>query len=213
MHLWFLHKRLISDVNDKEFALMVQEELFNILWLDTTCRIRQQGVNELSVNKHLMQVQQYTFVHLTHYDHAYAEFSARPMERLKELRKIVWAHVLVRDEESEFRYDHLDRIAWYVDANYRNVVLELPYEYFKQARFEWVDLPDFSNLKSSDSADAPFLPENPVHPDDVLPEPWRRNITNRGIDYYWNEETMESSWERPTTAAFGTTAATATAAT
>jgi len=78
LHIWLLHKRLISDHDDPETALMIQEELFNILWDDTTCRIRQQGISEMLVNKHLLQVQQYTFLNLTHYDHAYTEFLDRP---------------------------------------------------------------------------------------------------------------------------------------
>ena len=36
-----------------------------------TCRIRQTGAMELAVNKHLQKVQQYTFLHLTHYDHCF----------------------------------------------------------------------------------------------------------------------------------------------
>ena len=51
MHIWFLHKRLISDNIDKENALMLQEELFNMFWDDTTYRIRKEGVRELLVNK------------------------------------------------------------------------------------------------------------------------------------------------------------------
>jgi hypothetical protein len=42
------------------------------------------------------------------------------------------------------------------------------------------------------------MEETPVHADDVLPHPWRRNITLKGTFYYWNPETMLSSWERPT---------------
>ena len=174
---------------------MIQEELFNILWDDTTCRIRQQGINELLVNKNLMRVQQYTFLHLTHYDHAYTEFLDKPDERLKELRRIVWQHILVREEEAEHRTDHLDRIAWYIEANFQNIMMDWPDEYYRSARVAWVDLPDFSNIKD---ASGNVMEENPVHPDDVLPEPWLRNITMKGIDYYWNPETMQSAWEKPT---------------
>jgi|UPI000581B288 cytochrome b pre-mRNA-processing protein 3 len=195
LHLWFLHKRLAADEFDKETALMIQEELFNILWEDTTCRIRQQGVNELAVNKNLMKVQQYTFLHLTHYDHAYSAFLDKPEERLKELRKIVWMHIFVRDAQVERRTDQLDRIAWYIEANYQNIMMDWPDEYYRHARVKWVDLPDFSNLKD---ASGKIMEETPVHADDVLPHPWRRNITLKGTFYYWNPETMLSSWERPT---------------
>jgi len=72
MHIWLLHKRLIMDHLDETTALLVQEEMFNCLWDDTMCRIRGlDGVMELSVNNLLMKVQQYTFLHLTTYDHIY----------------------------------------------------------------------------------------------------------------------------------------------
>ena len=105
MHIWFLHKRLISDKIDEETALSIQEEMFNILWEDTTCRIRQAGVKEMLVNKNLLQVQQYTFLHLTNYDHIYTELLDKPAERLKELRKLVWQHIFVRDEDVKTRTD------------------------------------------------------------------------------------------------------------
>ncbi|GAX22474.1 hypothetical protein FisN_14Hh090 [Fistulifera solaris] len=195
MHVWFLHKRLIHDDIDRDRALMIQEELFNILWEDTLCRIRAEGVTPLLENRSLLKVQQYTFLHLTHYDHAFTEFLNKPEERLKELRKVIWQHVLVRDEEAEHRTDHLNRLAWYVEANYQNIMLHWPNEYYQQGRVAWVNLPDFSNLLDEQGN---VMEENPVHPEDVLPEPWAKNITLRGKDYYWNTVTNQVSWERPT---------------
>jgi cytochrome b pre-mRNA-processing protein 3 len=101
MHLWFLHKRLISDKADNHAALLVQEELFDIFWDDTQKRIREQGVAELTVNKHLNDVQQYTFQHLTHYDHTFSEFELKPKARFEELCGVFWVHVLNREEYYE----------------------------------------------------------------------------------------------------------------
>jgi cytochrome b pre-mRNA-processing protein 3 len=194
LHIWLIHKRLLADQYDTNAALAVDEELFNSFWDDTTCRIRQAGVHELAVNKMLTQVQQYTFLHLTHYDHAFTEFLDRPYDRLKELRKIVWMHIFVRNPAMEKAYDHLDRIAWYVDANYRNIMHEWPDEYYRESRVAWVDLPDFTHLKDAQDE---VLPEAPLHPDDVVPIPWVANMTRRGIQYYWNTVTGESTWEKP----------------
>jgi cytochrome b pre-mRNA-processing protein 3 len=194
MHLWFLHKRLIHDDINKDQALMIQEELFGILWEDTMCRIRREGVSEILVNKNLKQVQHYTFVHLTQYDHAFTELLDKPKERLNELRAIVWRNILVRDEDAEHRTDHLNRIAWYIEANYQNIMMHWPYEYYKESRVAWVDLPSFSNMKD---ASGNLMVENPVNPDDVLPDPWRRNITLRGIYYYWNPKTGQVAYDRP----------------
>jgi cytochrome b pre-mRNA-processing protein 3 len=195
MHIWFLHKRLILDKADQSLALAIQEELFNILWDDTTCRIRQAGVQELLVNRNLAQVQQYTFLHLTHYDHAYTEFLDQPAERMDELRKLVWTHILCRDEEAVDRYDQIDRIAWYIEANYQNIVHHLPQEYFREARLQWTDLPDFSNMRDASGA---LMPDNPVLDEDMVPAPWRKNITNMGEDYWWNPETMKTTYLKPT---------------
>lgn len=198
MHIWFLHKRLIGDLQDRDTALMIQEELFNILWEDTTCRIRGEGVSELMVNKHLLQVQQYTFAQLTHCDHAFApELLADPARRLAELRAIVWYHVFVRDEAAAAdRADLLNRIAWYMEANYQNIVMHWPEEQYRSApgRVAWVDLPDFSSLM--DGSGEP-MPENPVNPEDVLPPHWVRSVSLRGTEYYWNELTRETTWDRP----------------
>jgi len=195
LHVWLLHKRLLADQYDHDNALTIDEEMFNILWDDSLCRIRQTGAMELAVNKHLQKVQQYTFLHLTHYDHCYTpEFLENPALRLDELRKLVWHHWFLRDPDLEKRYDHLDRIAWYIDANYRNVMHHWPDEYYRQARVQWVDLPDFGGMRDADGV---LLEERPVHPDDVLPKPWLRHITIRGVEYYWNPETRESTWDRP----------------
>jgi cytochrome b pre-mRNA-processing protein 3 len=195
MHVWFLHKRLLADTYDTETALSIDEEFFTIFWDDTTSRIRKAGVTEMAVNKMLMQVQQYTFLHLTHYDHIYSQFLDKPEERLIELRKLVAHHIFVRDPKYEQSTDHLDRIAWYIDMNYRNIMLVWPDAYYREARVQWVDCPDFTNIRDEHGR---ILPNIPVDPEDLLPEPWLRNITRRGDEYYWNPITRESRWIRPT---------------
>ena len=101
LHVWFLHKRLINSTeHNKHFSLLVQEELFDILWHDTRLRIRAEGVNELSVEKHVKDVQQYTFQQLCHLDHAYTEeFLMDEKKRLEEVAFLVWHHMLGREED------------------------------------------------------------------------------------------------------------------
>lgn len=53
MHIWFLHKRLISNIDDPHRAALIQEELFDIFWTDTSNRMRAHGVNELLIQKNL----------------------------------------------------------------------------------------------------------------------------------------------------------------
>lgn len=242
MHLWFLHKRLIAASDnrmDPDVALKVQEELFEIFWNDTLCRIRKEGVREMQVNKSLLQVQQYTFLHLFHYDHIYQSLASSkshldptdadeeetlppppppaigengdemdPMavidptvdlskveNRISELKKLVWMHILVRDPAAKECDDHLERLAWYIEVQYQNILVDWPGQYVKEARVAWVDLPDFTGMRDNHGR---LVPEQLMHPDDVLPKPWLTNITLRGEIYYWNPVNGRSQWEKPT---------------
>jgi hypothetical protein len=199
MHIWFLHKRLIMNTDDPHRAALIQEELFDIVWQDSSNRMRAHGVNEWLITKNLKTVQQYTFMHCFHYDHCYTELLDDPQERLAELKNLVLTHVLVLnpDGNEQARLDHDDqatRLAWYIEAQYQNIVHDLPQELFEQACMAWVDLPDFAALKDSRGKE---MGDNPIHMDDVLPEKWVRNIANDGTYYYWNVETREAQWERP----------------
>ena len=71
-------------------------------------------------NKHLKDVQQVTFQHLTHYDHAYTEYELKPAKRYEELQGLVWMHILMKDED--VHDEHLKRMAYYVDTQYNNII-------------------------------------------------------------------------------------------
>lgn len=195
MHLWFLHKRLISTdkvAADNHSALLVQEELFDIFWDDTQKRIREQGVAEMTVGKHLNDVQQYTFQHLTHYDHAFTEFELKPKARFEELCGILWVHVLQR--EDDFCSDQVQRMAYYIDTQYNNIMNRLPETYWTEGRLAWVDIPDFTKLRDNKGK---ILPEVPLDPYDLLPEGWYKALSNAGEAYYWNPEERTAQWQRP----------------
>jgi hypothetical protein len=171
---------------------MIQEELFDIFWDDTQKRIRAEGVAELTVNKHLTDVQQYTFQHLTHYDHAFTEFELKPKARFEELCGLFWIHVLQRDED--FCSDQVQRVAYYIDTQYNNIMNRLPEQYWNEGRLAWVDIPDFNRVCDNKGN---LLPDQSLHPDDVLPPGWYRALTTAGEPYYWNPEQIKSQWERP----------------
>ena len=228
----------------------IDVELFNIFWDNTTCRIRALNVYELSVNKHLQNVQKYTFIHLVQYDHCYSEAMLRnPMERMNYLRKLVaiqWLRPkyidqrnkaydqgIILDEDTLLHHPddmedlyrntahHIDRIVHYIDAQYKNIMHDLPYDHFTNGHVRYVPLPQFANLHnitcptdteshhprtgtnpSPMMANLPFeeYPDTPIpcHLEDILPYPWITNITNSGKTYYWNPTTRVSSWIRPT---------------
>lgn len=198
MHIWLLHKRLIMDTEDPHRAALIQEELFDIFWTDSSNRMRAHGVNELLINKNLKTVQQYTFMHLFHYDHCYTELLDNPKERLDELKNLVLTHILLINPEDQKSLDehddHAERIAWYIETQYQNIIHDLPDSFYRKVRIAWVDLPDFSALKDGKGN---TMPENPVDPEDVLPKNWVKNIANDGTSYWWNEITREAKWDRP----------------
>ena len=201
MHIWFLHKRLINDNVDPHRAALVQEELFDIFWTDSANRMRAHGVNEWLIGKNLKTVQQYTFMHLFHYDHCYTgDLLDNPEARFEELKNLVKTHILLLspDDESALKLhdDQSERIAWYIETQYQNIVHDLPDSFYRKARIAWCDLPDFTNLIDGNTGKT--LPDHPVYQDDILPSGWLKNIANDGSYYFWNLNTRKAQWERPT---------------
>jgi cytochrome b pre-mRNA-processing protein 3 len=73
LHVWILHNRFKVDYNVEpaEFnGRRMQEELFERFWEDTTRRIRNAGIAELSVGKQLESVQRITLDDMHAYDAA-----------------------------------------------------------------------------------------------------------------------------------------------
>jgi len=209
MHVWMLHKRLLADTEDPDGATLIQEELFDILWTDSTNRMRSYGVNEMLLQKNLKTVQQYTFMHCFHYDHCYSgELLQNPKERLKELKNLVQTHILLLkspEEEAEASSseavvvpddadDQAERIAWYIETQYQNIAHDWPDDWYRKARVAWVDLPDFCGMVD---AKGKVLEPIPMDPEDFLPEDWAKNIANDGSYYYWNTKTRQAQWEKP----------------
>ena len=193
MHVWFLHRRLLADKVDPHKSLMVQEELFDVLWNDSRSRIRAEGVNELTVNKHLKDTQQVSFQQMTHLDHAFTEYKEDPEKRTEEIALAVWMHLLMKDEGASD--DLIKRLAAYVEYEYRNIVLALPDEYFQEGRINWGSLPNFDGMKDKTGKTIQPLPPNT---DDVLPKGWVKALTDAGDTYFWNTETNMTTWQRPT---------------
>lgn len=203
MHLWFLHKRLVMDTQNPHTSLLIQEELFDLFWDDTQKRIREQGVTELSVLKHLESVQQYTFQHMTHYDHAFTDFELNPKARFEELCGIVWIHILQREQEN-YCADQIQRLACYILLQHDNIMNQLPEPYWQEGRLAWVDIPDFTKLKDNKGNLMPEVPVPSVADDNannnsigVLPKGWRKALANTGEPFYWNPDERLSQWERP----------------
>jgi hypothetical protein len=165
--------------------------LFDILWNDTRARIRAEGVNELTVNKHLKDAQQLTFLHCTHYDHAFEMEDDK--KRFEEIAGIVWTYVLNKDEE--VCNDQLNRLVTYVQYQNMNLVEGVPDAYFWEGRIPWGDIPEFKSMKNNNGKELEEMGEVPGL--EVPPEPWMKTLTDAGDKYYWNTETNQTTWKAP----------------
>lgn len=106
IHIWMVHKRLLSvEPNGKK----IQEALFDYLWEDTTNRIRNQNVNELSVNKYLKDVQSLSFKTCIELDQSLK--MPTEDEIVTDIGGAVWRSVY--DKAEDVQDDHIMEFAKY----------------------------------------------------------------------------------------------------
>lgn len=205
MHVWFIHRRLLAANDDGKgesgnFNLMIQEELFDIFWNDTKSRIRAAGVHELTVNKHLKDAQQATFLHCTQFDHAFNDSGDDKLQRFEIICDAVWKHILGgMDDVDE---DLIRRLGAYVEYQLDNVVFKLPDAYFEEGRIGWGNVPDLSKFDTETNDDAnkdgnegnktKFLSGLKF-----LDNDWVQVLTDAGTPYYWNTSSQRVQWQKP----------------
>jgi WW domain len=186
----------------------IDGELFSIFWDNTTCRIRALNVYELSVNKHLQNVQHYTFLHLVQYDHCYTpQMLQNPTARLNYLRQLVaiqWLRpksmdiknkaydrgIVLQDDEIDTDIEdiyrntchHIDRIVHYIDTQYQNIMYDLPYEHFVNGHIRYVPLPQFANLHDTNT---------PTDTSTMLPVTDTNKTSDMNLDATRDDESME----------------------
>lgn len=208
LHVWMVHKRLLRE--DKQ-GLLVQEALFDELWEDTSNRIRGQGINELSINKYLKEVQGYSFRACVELDKAIEstliddvmsnpdsdeikvakvepknpediEFSHIEDKILDEIGGVLWRSIYLRKED--IAVSHVLELAKYVRREQLSL-LELPREAIFEGRIKWGKVPAWNKTaaKGKEVGDTDNL--------------WREATAPDGRTYYWNTATRESRWEKP----------------
>jgi hypothetical protein len=178
LHTWIVSKRLLHD-QDKA----LQRELFTALWENTERRIRAEGVNEMSVNKHLAEVQRLSYGALTAYDAGFAQTSDGDQELGSSLyRNVFAANKAVSDAVV------LDTAAWLRGEVGR--VRTMDREFFRQGQLFWT-LPRGAVVTSED-----LLAEEARG----AAGEWRRALAVDGRHYWWNIDSRESRWERPVAA-------------
>ena len=136
-HIWMIHKRLIAaDMGTQ--GKQIQECLFDELWEDTSNRIRGVGINELSVNKYLKEVQGYSFKYVIELDQAVSLLKKTSTEKTvgdiviptseedklllvkDEIAGALWRSAFMRRDEIEV--EHVLEMADYVYNEHRSMM-------------------------------------------------------------------------------------------
>jgi len=196
-HVWLVHKRLLAD---GESGKLMQEAIFDLMWEDTSMRIRSMGINELSVNKNLSEVQKYSFPLLVAYDQAMA--LPTKVEREDHLGAASWRNLWMAD--ANLTVEHCMEMAAYLNREHE-ALQNLDGEAFYEGRIPWGAVPSWTGIKSLvneselGSGDAMLAEEAAVDAasdDDALGE-WREALAVNGKRYWWHVKTRESRWEKP----------------
>jgi len=192
VHVWLVHRRLLKC---SKRGLAIQESLFDELWDDTSVRIRQAGIGEMSVNKYLTQVQGYSFRTCVELDEAMSK--PTDAERLEETAGSLWRTVYnKRDEVDEARVLEL---AQYVKGEHA-LLHDLPDASILDAQIKFSPVPTFPLVRnSSGGASRPLASsiDELISKSGDGGEEWQQARDSRGRLYWFNSKTRETRWEEP----------------
>ena len=190
LHVWMIHKRLIIGDTGR-VGKNVQECLFDELWEDTSSRIRNIGIAELSVNKNLKDVQGYSFKCMLELDHALT----RPSEDeiVDTIGGTLWRFVYMRRNEVDV--DHVLELANYIRREQKSV-LTIPTSAIFDGRLDWGPLPNWSGNCVPSAKEEINLYLKKSNPPEVNND-WQEAIAPDGKIYFWNTKTRERSWKKP----------------
>ena len=208
LHVWMVNRRLVIEAKaalETSPVLnweLVQQEFLETFWHDTKVRIRAEGVRELSVDKGLRDVQNYSLQQCMALDHVVDQITNDKKARLDNLGLVIWTNVYYgchdgKDDDGAVPDEYIDAIAKYTLQQYDNISSKLPQAYFAEGRVSWITPPSSTNLPEwTDSFVTDSLIEAKLGP--VLPKNWFTALTEAGDRYYWNEVTKETAWDIPT---------------
>ncbi|ETK78244.1 hypothetical protein F441_15957 [Phytophthora nicotianae CJ01A1] len=181
VHVWLVHRRLALE--DEQGKIM-QELMFDRLWEETVVRIRYQNISELTVNKHLAQVQQVCFNACIAYDQGLKNGP-------NALQTAVAQHLLENETPEGLRIASI--MAEYMKRELKKLE-KVDAKYIMEGTIPWSPLPE-THVKT--------VQEDDDDDDDVVLigqrfGNWRSALDNRGKLYYWNMTTRYSVWDQPT---------------
>jgi cytochrome b pre-mRNA-processing protein 3 len=216
VHVWIVHRRLLQ-VESGAAGKKMQEALFDRCWEHSTKAIRNLEVSELTVNKHLKELQKVSFGAMVSYDGGLAtgdndEFAGALYRNLYAMDEAV-------PESSVYS------MAKYVRKELAHIDTLPLGEVMEQGRLSWTsryyvhDLVDVDSRAqtvirggaAAEGAAEGAAPERApgaeagaegatlasVEDAEASADEWREALDERGRVYYWNVRTRASSWEEP----------------
>lgn len=183
-HVWLLHRRLALEGSEGK---IMQELMFDRLWEETVVRIRYLNVSEMTVNRHLGEVQQVCFNACIAYDRGLKE--GTPV-----FQSMLAKHLLDNETPAGMRVAGV--MAEHMKKELKNLE-KVDAKYILQGTVPWSPHPQ-----------APAAAKHEQHQEQEEEDEvtlvgqqfgnWRTALDNRGKLYYWNLTTRYSVWDRPT---------------
>jgi hypothetical protein len=248
-HVWMINRRLVHEAREQQQQNqsqqeqeppsesqqdapklqlpdwgLVQQEFLETFWHDTKVRIRAEGVRELSVDKGLRDVQNYSLQQCMALDHVVDKFpfdntnntnknsDIDKRARIDNLGVVLWSNVYYGCHDGEsgggesggnagshggVPDEYVDAMAHYVLDAYDHVMHKLPTKYFAEGRVAWTQPKDIATVLPpwEDS----FVTEDRIveKMGTRLPKHWYTALTEAGHRYYWNDQTRDVSWDMP----------------
>ncbi|DAZ97194.1 TPA: hypothetical protein N0F65_003825 [Lagenidium giganteum] len=172
-HVWMLHRRLGME---GDAGKVLQELVFDRLWEETVVRIRYQDVSELTVNKHLAEVQQACFNACISYDRGLKEGPGV-------FQTAVAKHLLADESVEQQRTATV--MAEYMKRELKNLE-NVDAKYIMKGTIPWGQHPE-------PASNAPAFDEEYMLIGREFGN-WRSALDNRGKLYFWNKHTRYSVW-------------------
>ena len=209
IHIWMIHRRLLQEGSAGN---ALQECMFDELWDDTSIRIRNAGIAEISVNKRLSEVQGYSFRTCMELDHCMTLPSED--EKLEEIAGVMWRSAYLRN--NDIMPDHVIEMASHVQKEHYSL-LDIPSKAVMEGRVEFGDVKhlwgndktsakkmvggryvnDASSSTIDSSATASASNDVDSSGEDDEEDMWLTNLTAQGKPYYYNKRTRETRWTLP----------------
>lgn len=179
VHVWLVHRRLALEGTDGK---VMQELVFDRLWEETVVRIRYLNVSELTVNKHLAEVQQVGFNACIAYDRGLKESPAA-------FQSAIAKHLLEDETPAGLRI--ASAVADYMKRELKNLE-KVEAKFIMEGTVPWGPLPTLAGVAPApEEDDATYTLIGQQFGN------WRTALDNRGKLYYWNMTTRFSVWDRP----------------